>query len=51
MKAEKAEIARRVDEVLRIIVDGAEFHDIVQYAASQDPPWDVKERQLWNVLD
>jgi len=48
MKAEKAEIARRIDEVLRIIVDGAEFHDIVQYAAEKQ--WGVKERQLRNYI-
>jgi hypothetical protein len=46
MKAEKAEISRRIEEVLRIIVDGAEHHDIVQYASEKG--WGVGERQLRN---
>jgi hypothetical protein len=48
MKATKAEISRRVEEVLRLRLDGAEFHDVVQYAAEQG--WNVRERQLWNYV-
>jgi hypothetical protein len=29
-------------------LDGAEFHDIVRYAAEQG--WNVRERQLWNYI-
>ena len=42
-KATNAEIALRVEEVLRIRLDGAQFHDIVQYAAEKE--WGLKERQ------
>jgi hypothetical protein len=48
MKSTKVVIARRVEEVLRIRLDGAEFHNIVQYAAEQG--WNVRERQLWNYV-
>lgn len=48
MKASKAEVAARVDEVLRVRLDGAQFHDIVQYAAAQG--WGVEEQQLWNYV-
>jgi hypothetical protein len=41
-------VAQRIEEILRIRLDGAEFHDIVQYAAEQK--WNVKERQLWNYI-
>ncbi|MBX9622700.1 MAG: hypothetical protein K2X82_02695 [Gemmataceae bacterium] len=47
-KASKAEVAARVDAVLRIRLDGAQFHDIVQYAAAHG--WGVEERQLWNYV-
>ena len=43
-KAESAEVARRVEEVLRIRLDGAQYHDVVQYAAEKG--WDLRERQL-----
>lgn len=43
-KADAAEVARRVEEVLRIRLDGAQYHDVVQYAAEKH--WDLKERQL-----
>jgi hypothetical protein len=44
-KATKAQVAQRIDEVLRIRIDGAEFHDVQQYAAEKG--WGVGERQLW----
>lgn len=43
-KADTAEAARRVEEVLRIRLDGAQYHDVVQYAAEKG--WNLKERQL-----
>jgi hypothetical protein len=48
MKATKAEVAGRVEEVLRIRLDGAEFSDVVQYASGKQ--WNVGERQLWNYI-
>ena len=43
-KAEAAEVALRVEEVLRIVLDGAQYHDVVQYSAEKG--WNLKERQL-----
>ena len=34
--------------MLRIRLDGAEFHDVVQYASEK--AWNVGERQLWNYI-
>jgi hypothetical protein len=48
MKATKAEISQRVEEVLRIRLDGAQMHDILQYASEKK--WGVGERQLWNYV-
>jgi hypothetical protein len=39
---------QRVSEVLTIRLQGAEFADIVQYAAEKQ--WGVNERQLWNYI-
>lgn len=50
MKSTKLEIIKRVEEVLAIRLQGAQFHDIVQYAAEQDPPWNLSERQLWEYV-
>ena len=47
-KATSAEVSQRVEEVLRIRLDGAQFHDIVQYASER--AWGVSERQLWNYV-
>ena len=43
-QADKATVSLRVDEVLRIRIDGAQFHDVVQYAAEKG--WNLKERQI-----
>jgi hypothetical protein len=43
-KADTAEAARRVEEILRIRLDGAQYHDVVQYAAEKG--WDIRERQI-----
>ena len=47
-KAGRATIALRIQEVFRIRLDGAQFHDIVQYASEQ--AWGVGERQLWTYV-
>ena len=47
-KSTKTELAARVDEMLRIRLDGAQFHDIVQYASEKG--WGVTERQLWTYV-
>ena len=43
-KADAAAVALRVEEVLRIRLDGAQFHDVVQYAAEKG--WELQERQI-----
>src|SRR5688572_29506044 len=43
-KSEAAEVARRVEQVLRLRLDGAQFHDVVQYAAENG--WGLRERQV-----
>jgi len=47
-KAEAAEVALRVEEVLRIRLDGAQYHDVVQYVAEKG--WALKERQVRNYI-
>ncbi len=47
-KVSAAEVARRVGEILRIRLDGAQFHDIVQFVADQK--WELKERQIYNYI-
>ena len=44
VKADRATVLKRIEEVLRIRLDGAQYHDILQYAAENN--WDLKERQL-----
>lgn len=48
MKATKTTITQRIDEILRIRLDGAAFHDIVQYVAEKG--WGLKERQIRNYI-
>lgn len=43
-KADTAAVALRVEEVLRIRLDGGQFHDVVQYVAEKE--WGLKDRQL-----
>ena len=61
MKANKATIRARVDDVYRIRLDGAEFPDILQYVAEREAageaPWampdggkPLSERQLWRYV-
>jgi hypothetical protein len=47
-KSDSAEVARRIDEVLRIRLDGAQFHDVLHYASENG--WGVSERQLRTYL-
>jgi len=47
--ASTAEVSERVAEILRIRLDGAEFHDIEAYAASKG--WNVSSRQLWRYIE
>jgi hypothetical protein len=47
-KAQATIVAQRIEEVLRIRLDGAEFHDVVQYSSEQK--WNVGERQLWKYI-
>jgi len=44
VKADTAEAAKRVEEILRIRLDGAQFHDVVQFSA--DSGWGIEERQI-----
>jgi hypothetical protein len=61
MKATAATIRARVEDVLRLRLDGAEFWDVRRYVAEQEqaaePPWVVpaggkplSERQLWRYV-
>lgn len=43
-KADNTTITQRIEEVLRIRLDGAQFHDIVQYGSEKG--WNVSERQI-----
>ena len=47
-KSEEATVAARVEEVLRIRLDGAQFHDVVQYSAEKG--WGLHDRQLRNYI-
>lgn len=50
MKADKATVRKRVEEVLGLRLDGKDFVAIRQYASEQQPPWDVSDRQLWRYI-
>jgi hypothetical protein len=50
MKSTRAEVQKRVEEVFKLRLGGAEFADIVQYAAAPEQDWGVSERQLWNYF-
>ena len=43
-KSDAAEVAKRVEEVLRIRLDGAQLHDVVQYASEKG--WAISARQV-----
>ena len=50
MKATKAVVKQRVEEVFRLRLGGAGFADIVQHASAPAQAWGVSERQLWNYV-
>jgi hypothetical protein len=50
MKSTKAEVMKRVEEVFKLRLGGAEFADIVQYASAPEQNWTVSQRQLWNYI-
>lgn len=50
-KSDRAEFDRRVQQVLAIRLDGAQLHDLIEFAAQQVPPWNVSERQLARYLE
>jgi hypothetical protein len=47
-KSGAAEVTRRVEEVLRLRLDGAMYHDVMQYASEKR--WGVSERQVATYL-
>jgi hypothetical protein len=49
-KSTLAEVRRRVLEVLRLRLDGAELADICDYAAQQGPPWGLSRSQLYRYI-
>jgi hypothetical protein len=48
-KSDKATILRRIDDVTRLVLAGAEFADIRQYASDQ--VWQVSQRQIRRYLE
>jgi hypothetical protein len=46
MKATKAVVAQRIESVLRIRLDGAQLHDIRDYANAPEQGWNVSDSQL-----
>jgi hypothetical protein len=52
-KSTNAVVARRVEAVLRLRIDGATFADIREYAGNPTPPdtpWGVSDSQLWKYV-
>lgn len=47
-KATKAEVAIRVEQILRIRLDGAQFHEVREYALAGG--WGVTDGQLWRYI-
>ncbi len=43
-----AVVKQRVEEILRIRIDGAQFHDVVQYGTEK--AWGVSERQIGKYI-
>jgi hypothetical protein len=50
MKSTRAEVRKRVEEVFKLRLGGANFADIVQYASAPEQAWGVSERQIWNYI-
>src|SRR5688572_27575863 len=49
MRSNKANFQRRVQEVLRLLLAGAEHHEILQYA--QERGWNVTHRQVYRYQE
>ena len=47
-KSDESEVAQRVEEVLRLILDGWQHHEILQHIAEQD--WGVQQRQAYEYI-
>lgn len=47
-KATKAEMASRIEQVLRIRLDGAEFWDVCQYSDEQG--WGISHSSIWGYM-
>ncbi len=47
-KADQATVSLRIEEVLRVRLDGAEYHDIVHYASEKG--WNVCGRQVRDYI-
>lgn len=47
-KSTRIDVAARIEEVLRIRLDGAQFHDVVQYGIEKG--WGVKEASIWKYI-
>jgi hypothetical protein len=49
-KSTKAEVDRRVHEILKLRLGGAEFPDIREYANSPEQGWGVSDSQIWRYI-
>jgi hypothetical protein len=50
MKSTKAEVLKRVEEVFKLRLGGAEFADIRDYARAPEQAWNVSNSQLWRYI-
>jgi hypothetical protein len=50
MKSSKVEVLKRVEEVFKLRLGGANYADIVQYASAPEQAWRVSERQIGNYI-
>jgi len=50
MKSTKVEVERRVAEVLKLRLGGAEFPDIRDYSIAPEQGWNVSDSQLWRYI-
>jgi hypothetical protein len=50
MKSTKAEVRKRVEEVFKLRLGGAEFADIREYARAPEQAWGVSDGQLWRYI-
>jgi hypothetical protein len=50
MKSTKAEVMKRVEEVFKMRLGGAEFADIREYAIAPEQAWGVSDTQLWRYI-